>query len=238
MFGVENWRWLPIIWAIVPFFNIFFFAKVPLRVLVEESERVPLTRLFKAPVFWLFIVLMICAGASEQAMSQWSSMFAESGLGVSKTVGDLLGPCMFAAMMGIARLIFGLAGSRIDISKALTVSSVLCVLSYLLAVFAPYPLLSLVGCGLCGLSVGLMWPGTFSLSALKFPAGGTAMFAVCALAGDIGCGAGPGLVGIVAEWPESTGTWASPLKFGILIALIFPVLMLTGVMMLSRRHSK
>lgn len=236
--GIANWRWLPIIWAIVPFFNIFLFAKVPLRVLVEESERVPVKKLCSSGVFWLLMLLMVCAGASEQSMSQWSSLFAERGLNISKTMGDLLGPCMFAVLMGLSRLVYGVFGSRLNIRAGLIGASAICIASYIIAVFAPWPILSLVGCALCGFSVGIMWPGTFSLAAEDFPAGGTAMFALLALAGDLGCGGGPGLVGMISGWAERVQASADPLKLGIGVAIIFPVLMLAGVMVLKRAVSK
>ena len=243
--GIENWFYLPYIWAVVPLFNIFFFAKVPLRVLVEEDERVPLKKLFAAKTFLILFVLMICAGASEQAMSQWSSLFAESGLRVSKTVGDLLGPCMFAALMGLSRLFYGIFGERLNIRAGLLGSALLCIASYLLAVFSPLPGLSLVGCGLCGLSVGLMWPGTFSLASATYPQGGTAMFAILALAGDVGCASGPGLVGLVSGLVERLGEVArgwfygaaateTGLKAGLTLAMVFPILMALGLALLRR----
>ena len=232
--GIENWRILPVIWAVVPLFNIFFFSKVPLRVLVEEDERVPVSRLFRNKVFWVLMLLMVAAGASEQAMSQWSSLFAEVGLNVSKTMGDLLGPCMFAALMGIARLIYGMIGSRLNIRKALLYTSVLCVAGYLISVLAPWPILSLIGCGLCGFSVGLMWPGVFSVGSETYPQGGTAMFALLALAGDLGCGGGPGLVGVISGWFEGSIGVMSALKSGMGVAIIFPILMITGILLLKR----
>lgn len=236
--GIENWRWLPVLWALVPLFNAFFFAKVPLRVLVEESARVPVKKLFSSGIFWLFLALMICAGASEQAMSQWTSLFAESGLKVSKTMGDLLGPCMFAAMMGTSRLLYGIFGSRLNIRRGLELSAALCILSYLVAVLSPWALLSLAGCALCGFSVGLMWPGTFSLAARDYAAGGTAMFALLALAGDVGCSVGPGVVGVVSGWFEALRMESEALKIGIGAAIGFPILMLLGVLFLGKAEKK
>ena len=232
--GIENWRVLPFIWAAVPLFNIFFFSKVPLRVLVEESQRVPVSRLCKSGIFWMLMLLMVAAGASEQAMSQWSSLFAEAGLSVSKTMGDLLGPCMFAALMGTARLVYGVLGSRLNIRRSLMYTSLLCIASYLITVLAPWPIVSLIGCGLCGFSVGLMWPGVFSLSSQTYPAGGTAMFALLALAGDLGCGGGPGLVGLVSGRLEDGLGVMNALKSGVGVAIVFPVLMVTGLVMLKR----
>ncbi len=218
LIGMENWRYLPMLWAIVPFLNAFAFLKVPIRVLVDEENRIPVRKLLSMKAFWLFVVLMLCAGASEQAMSQWASFFAESSLHVSKTMGDLLGPCSFAILMGVSRVFYGKWGEKIRLEKFMYLSSMLCIVSYLLAVFAPVPLISLLGCALCGLSVGIMWPGTFSIAARECAQGGTALFAFLALAGDAGCMSGPGLVGIVAD---NAGKWG--LKGGLLAAIIFPI---------------
>lgn len=229
--GISAWRFLPLIWAAVPLFNVFFFMKVPLRTLNEDGENTPLSKLFRVKIFWLFLVLMLCAGASELAMSQWASLFAEKGLKVSKTMGDLLGPCAFAVLMGTARTFYGLKGAKMNLKKTIAVSGVLCTLSYMLAVFAPHPVLSLAGCALCGLSVGIMWPGTFSIAAKCYPAGGTGMFAILALAGDLGCSAGPTLAGFVAD---GTGD----LKKGLLTAAVFPVIMVIGILMLNAKKSE
>ena len=216
------------IWAVIPLFNTFLFAKVPLRKLVEDHEKIPLRGLLTKSIFWIFFFLMISAGASEQAMSQWASFFAENGLGVSKTMGDLLGPGTFAFLMGLSRVFYGVKGSKIDLKKALTISGLLCVTSYIIAVFSPIPLISLIGCGLCGLSVGIMWPGVFSLSSKYLKGGGTSMFALLALAGDIGCSAGPGLVGFAAD---------GVLKRGLLFAIIFPIMMIIGVLILTKKKN-
>lgn len=249
-FSQANWSYLPLIWAIIPAFNIFLFARVPLGTLVDESERVPLKKLFRANVFWVLLLLMVCAGASEQAMSQWSSLFAELGLGISKTLGDMAGPFAFAILMGVARLFYGIMGPKIKLANILTLSAVLCVISYLVAVFSPIPQLSLVGCALCGLSVGIMWPGVFSLSASSYPQGGTAMFAMLALAGDLGCASGPGLVGLlsgavqtgaisfVQGWFPGLDLASAGLRFGMLCAIAFPVLLLLGVLWLRRRRER
>ena len=215
--GIENWRFLPVIWAVIPLINIFAFIFVPLNTPVDAGEALPLKKLFSLKVFWLFFILMICSGASEQAMSQWASMFAEQGLNVSKTTGDLLGPCMFALLMGLSRAFYGKFGEKINLKTFISGSAVLCILSYLIAVFAPYPLISLIGCGLCGLSVGIMWPGTFSLAAKACPRGGTAMFALLAFAGDIGCMSGPNTVSLFS---------GAGLKTGILCAAVFPLILL------------
>lgn len=231
LIGVERWRFLSVIWAAIPLFNIFLFCKVPIRHLNENGESMPVRKLFCKKVFWLFIILMICAGASELAMSQWASLFAEEGLGVSKTFGDLLGPCAFAALMGISRTVYGLFGSKMNLRRFISGSGILCVISYLTAVFAPVPVVSLMGCAVCGLSVGIMWPGTYSIAARRYEQGGTAMFAVLALAGDVGCTSGPVLAGFV-------GNASDDLKNGLLAAALFPAIMVIGIAFLRKNDGK
>lgn len=244
--GTAHWQWLPLLWAAIPLCNLLLFARVPLRVLVEPEQRVPVRKILGTKMFWLFLLMMIASGASEQAMVQWSSLFAETGLGVSKTVGDLLGPCAFAVLMGMTRVFYGKKGEQLDLRKALVRSSVLCLFSYLLCVFAPFPLLSLAGCALCGLSVGLMWPGVYSLGAKYFPAGGTAMFALLALAGDVGCSTGPGLVGLLSGVVQrysldalaglfpGGGEISGGLKFGLSVAAIFPIILFASLLLLKK----
>lgn len=228
--GTGSWRYLVYFWALVPLFNAFFFWKAPVKTLADEEPAIPLRELFSMKLFWLFFLLMICSGASEQAMSQWASYFAESGLQVSKTMGDIMGPCTFAVLMGISRSFYGAFGERIDLKRFICLSSILCIFSYLLAVLSPIPLLSLLGCALCGLSVGIMWPGVFSLSAHRCPQGGTSMFAFLALAGDIGCSGGPSLVGVVS------GLFSGSIRAGLLAAVVFPVILLGCVWMLTRKR--
>ena len=221
--GIENWKLLAVLWAVIPILNALVFTRVPIApVLPEGEEGMTIGTLFQNRTFWLLFVMMICAGASEQSVSQWASLFAEKGLGISKTAGDLAGPMAFAVLMGASRAFYGNYGEKINLDRFMAVSSVLCILSYLCLVFMPVPVLSLAGCALCGLSVGIMWPGTFSRASKALPAGGTALFALLALGGDIGCSGGPSLVGMVS------GMCKGNLKIGILAALIFPVLLLTG----------
>lgn len=221
--GIENWKLLAVLWAVIPILNALVFTRVPIApVLPEGEEGMTIGTLFQNRTFWLLFAMMICAGASEQSVSQWASLFAEKGLGISKTAGDLAGPMAFAVLMGTSRAFYGNYGEKINLDRFMAVSSVLCILSYLCLVFMPVPVLSLAGCALCGLSVGIMWPGTFSRASKALPAGGTALFALLALGGDIGCSGGPTLVGMVS------GMCKGNLKIGILAALIFPVLLLTG----------
>lgn len=228
--GIAHWRILPCLWAVIPALNAVAFHFVPIRTLEEEGACIPLRKILRHHGFWLFCVIMVCAGASELAMSQWASLFAEEGLHVSKTVGDLLGPCAFALLMGIARTVYGVFGKHMQLSRVIFCSGVLCILSYALATFAPHPLLSLAGCALSGLSVGVLWPGTYSMTAERFPRGGASMFAMLALAGDVGCAVGPTLAGFV-------GNYAGTIRIGLIAAVIFP-LCLTACVGVLRRHQK
>ncbi len=227
MFGIGNWKVLAVVWAVIPICNAFGFAKVPIAPLIEEGEQgLSLKELFGMKLFWLLLIMMVCAGASEQAVSQWASAFAEKGLGISKTAGDLAGPMTFAVLMGISRALYGKYGDRINLDRFMIFSSCLCIASYLGISLLPVPQLSLAACAVCGLSVGIMWPGTFSKAAAALPKGGTALFAMLALGGDVGCSGGPTLVGAV------TSMTGDSLKTGILSAVIFPVLLLAAVILL------
>lgn len=228
-FGIANWKILAILWVIIPVCNGILFCKVPIAPLIEEGETgMSLRELCKNRIFWILMLMMMCAGASEQAVSQWASTFAEQGLGVSKTIGDLAGPMSFAILMGSARAFYGKFGDRIDLDKFMQASSLLCIVSYLCISLSPSPLFSLIGCSLCGLSVGIMWPGTFSKASAALRKGGTAMFALLALAGDVGCSGGPTLVGFV------TGLASDDLKKGILAGIIFPILLIVGIVSLKK----
>ncbi len=226
--GQDDWRILPLLWAVIPLGNIFLFLISPVSLPNENAESISTKALFRMKLFWLLALLMLCSSAAEQAMSQWASFFAEKGLRVSKTTGDLLGPMTFALLMGVARMFYGIKGEKIQLEKFIVVSGILCIGSYLLVVFSPIPVLSLVGCGLCGLSVGIMWPGVISLASARCPRGGTAMFAFLALAGDVGCSAGPSVVSIITE--ASGGQ----MKAGLLAAIVFPVILALGIRRLRR----
>lgn len=229
-FGIENWKIMAAIWALVPLVNLIVFTKVPMCSLLAENEKgYSLKELFSKPIFWLMMLLMLCAGASEQAVSQWASTFAEQGLHVSKTIGDLAGPMFFAVLMGTSRLLYGKYGEKLHLPKTMLLSSLLCVVSYLMISLSPWPMLSLLGCGICGFSVGILWPGTFSIASASLNRGGTLLFALLALAGDMGCSGGPTYVGFVSSVFEDN------FKLGILTALIFPVLMIIGVLIYRKR---
>lgn len=228
-FGIANWKILALLWVIIPVCNGILFCKVPIAPLIEEGETgMSLRELCKNRIFWILMLMMMCAGASEQAVSQWASTFAEQGLGVSKTIGDLAGPMSFAILMGSARAFYGKFGDRIDLDKFMQASSLLCIVSYLCISLSPSPLFSLIGCSLCGLSVGIMWPGTFSKASAALRNGGTAMFALLALAGDVGCSGGPTLVGFVTDLASDD------LKKGILAGIIFPILLIVGIVSLKK----
>lgn len=231
-FGIEKWKYLAVAWAILPILNTFIFAKVPMAELVAENEtKLGFKGLFGEKIFWVFFVMMLCAGASEQAVSQWVSAFAEKGLGVSKTLGDLCGTMMFAAAMGASRAYYGKFGENIKIDNFMIISSALCVVSYLMIALFPSAVVSLLGCALCGLSVGIMWPGTYSRASATIPGGGTAMFAMLALAGDIGCTSGPTLVGYVS------GIAGDNLKLGIFCAVVFPIGILAALLATKRKKA-
>lgn len=229
VFGIENWRILAVLWALIPLCNAFVFTKVPIASLIEEGESgLEIKELFSLKIFWVLFMMMVCAGASEQAISQWASTFAEKGLGISKTAGDLAGPMAFAVLMGLSRAFYGKYGDRIRLNQFMIYSSILCMISYLGISLIPAAPLSLFACAVCGLSVGIMWPGTFSKASAALPRGGTAMFAFLALAGDLGCSGGPALVGIVS------GLYDDNLKKGILAGVIFPVLLLAGIFLCKK----
>ena len=225
--GSQNWWWLALLSAVLPLVNAFLFTRVPFAPPLPEEERISLKKLFGKRIFVLALVLMGCAGASELAMSQWASLFAEKGLGVSKIMGDLLGPCLFAVLMGTGRLLFGLFGEKLKLERALLFCSGLCIISYLGVTLIPVPAVALIFCGLCGFSVSLMWPGMLSLCSERFHGGGSAMFALLAMFGDLGCSVGPWLTGLVAD--------NSSLNTGLLVAIVFPVMMLVGVALFAKK---
>lgn len=230
--GISNWKLLAVIWAVIPLANALAFTKVPIAPLLPEGESgLRMKDLLGMKLFWVLFIMMVCAGASEQAVSQWASTFAEQALGITKTLGDLAGPMAFAILMGASRFFYGKYGDRIDLDRFMIFSSLLCILSYLGISLIPVPLVSLAACAVCGLSVGIMWPGTFSKASQALRRGGTAMFALLALGGDVGCSGGPTLVGLISSSLNDN------LKAGILAAIIFPVLLLTGIL-LCRRMKK
>ena len=218
--GIASWKWMAFFWALIPMFNAVVFVKTPIAPLISEGEvGMTVKELFVSKTFWLFMLMMICAGASEQSVGQWASAFAEQGLGINKTAGDLAGPMTFAICMGIARAIYGNYGDRIELDRFMKGSTFLCIIAYLMISLSPFPVLSLIGCAVCGFSVGIMWPGTFSKGAVALKNGGTAMFALLALGGDLGCAVGPMVVGMVSSWFEGN------MKIGILASIIFPIML-------------
>ncbi len=231
VFGIEHWRVAALIWAVVPALNMLVFTQVPIQTLAEESgvEDIPLGTLLRRRIFWLLFVMMMCAGACEQSVSQWASAFAESALGVEKWVGDLAGPMAFAALMGTARLIYGKKGETLDLQKFMLGSAALCIVSYLMISLSSSPVIGLLGMALCGFSVGIMWPGTFSIATGAVKGGGMAMFSLLALAGDIGCSGGPTLAGMVSAAAGDN------LRMGILAAIVCPVALLACLVFLRRR---
>ena len=228
LFGMDSWRWLAILWALIPAYNIFNFATCPIVPIVEEGKGMGIRQLAGRPLFWVSICLMVCAGASELSMAQWASAYAEAALGLSKVLGDLMGPCMFAVTMGISRIIYGKYGEKLDLMKFMIASGALCVVCYLMASVSANPVIGLTGCTLCGFSVGIMWPGTISISSKKFPTGGTAMFALLAMAGDLGGSIGPAIVGRVTQYA------GDDIRAGMGVGLIFPIVLIVMLFIMSK----
>ena len=232
IFGVENWKILTMIWALIPLYNTFNFMNCPIERLVEDGKSMGISNLLKTPIFWLMIILMVCSGASEATMAQWASAFTESAIGVSKTVGDLAGPCLFAMFMGISRMLYGKFSEKFDLTKVMLACGIMCTGCYLLASLSTLPILGLAGCALCGLAVGIMWPGSISISSQNCPRGGTAMFAFLALSGDLGATVSPTMVGSFSEMAGGN------LKIGLLVATIFPIILVFGLLILKKKVSE
>lgn len=228
LFGIENWRWLSCIWAVIPLCNVFNFAVCPIEHPTEDGKGMSIGSLLKVPLFWLSILLMVCAGASELSMAQWASAFAESALGLSKSMGDIAGPCMFAVTMGISRSLYGKYGEKIDLMKFMIGSGALCLACYITASLSEIPLLGLVGCIVCGFSVGIMWPGTISICSAKIPSGGTAMFALLAMAGDMGGALGPAVVGNISQ------NAGDNMQKGMFAGCVFPLVLIISVFFVKK----
>lgn len=229
VFGIEHWKILTIIWALIPLCNTWNFRSCPIERLVEDGKSMRVRQLLSLPLFWLIIILMICSGASEATMAQWASAFTESALGVSKTVGDLAGPGLFAMFMGLSRMLYGKFSEKLNLTQAMLICGAMCAGCYLLASLSAFPILGLTGCALCGFAVGILWPGAISISSQKFPRGGTAMFAFLALAGDLGATVSPAMVGSLAELA------GGDLKSGLLAAAAFPAILTLGLLILKRK---
>ena len=237
-FGAQRWSYLPLLWALVPFINIFFFSIVPIYNLPQD-EDFTIKKLLTNKLFLAFIILMLGAGAAEMTMSQWASYVAEAGLKVSNTVGNLLGPCSFAVLMGLARIIYGIYGSKVDMSKALGFCSILCILCYLTASLSKNPVISLISCAVCGFSVGIMWPGVLSIAAGTFKKAGPALFALLALAGDVGCSLGPYMVGEISNFVlKNLGSLEQGIKKGLLFTTFFPIIMLAIIFIIKSQIKK
>ena len=228
VFGIDNWKWLACIWALLPLYNIYNFATCPIEHLTEEGQGMKIGSLLRVPLFWVSIILMVCAGASELSMAQWASAYAESALGLSKTIGDLAGPSMFAITMGISRVIYGKYGDKMDLMKFMLGSGSLCLVCYLMASISANPIVGLIGCIVCGFSVGIMWPGTISISSKQLPTGGTAMFALLAMAGDLGGAFGPSLVGNITQQANDN------LQKGMLAGCVFPLVLILSLLIMRR----
>lgn len=237
IFGLENWIYIAIAWTAVPLTCMVLFSRAPIYMLQEESEKgTSILTLFKNKIFWVLILMMICAGASELAMAQWASAFAEIVIGKSdlKWLSDLLGPCLFAICMGCTRVFYAKMAEKLNLVKGIFISSIVCIAAYLITVFSPYPVLSLIGCALCGVGAGMMWPCSFSMASEKMPHGGVLLFGLLALAGDFGCLAGPSLAGQVSA------LFNDNLKVGFAVSIIFPLTLaiICGVMYVNSKKNK
>ena len=232
VFGIGSWRILACVWALIPLYNIFNFATCPIEHLTEDGKGMTIGQLFRKPLFWVAILLMVCAGASEMSMAQWASAYTEAALGFSKSVGDLIGPCMFAVTMGISRVIYGKYGAKINLNHYMIASGILCLCCYLLASLSSSPVLGLIGCIFCGFSVGIMWPGTISITSPRLPQGGTALFAFLAMAGDLGGAFGPSLVGTVSQQAGDS------LQSGMLAGSVFPLVLIVSLLLLGKNAIK
>ncbi len=228
VFGIERWRILALLWALIPFLNTFNFLTCPIESVTREEGGMKLRELLRRKLFWIFIILMICAGACEISMAQWASSFVEASLHVSKSVGDLAGPCAFALFMGISRVLYSKFGEKWNLTVFMLISGILCLVSYLMASLSSLSVFGLIGCMLCGFSVGIMWPGSISISSAKMPNAGTALFAFLALAGDLGGALGPALVGNVSQRA------GDDLRMGILAGIVFPIVLIGCVLILNR----
>ena len=227
--GIENWRIMALLWTIVPIVNILIFSFVPIAPLVDgDEEGMSVKEVAGLKLFWVLFLMMVCAGASEQAVSQWASTLVEQGLHLSKTLGDIVGPMMFALFMGLSRLFYGRYGDRIPLKRFMVGSALLCLLSYVMIYASPHPVVGVIGCMLCGFSVGILWPGTFSIAAASLKNGGTLVFALLALGGDVGCGGGPTYVGLLSQ------LFSDNLKIGIGLAVIFPIGIILGIRAIGR----
>lgn len=232
IFGIDNWKFVSCFWAIIPLYNIYNFATCPIEKLVDDGKGMSIGQLFKTPLFWIAVVLMICSGASEISMAQWASAFVESGIGLSKTFCDLAGPCLFAITMGISRVFYGKFGEKVNLTNFMIGSGILCIICYLLASLVKNPLIALLGCIFCGFSVGIMWPGTLSISSKKIPTGGTAMFALLAMAGDLGGSLGPSSVGFISQHAGDN------LQKGLLFGCIFPIVLILFLLIMKLSNKK
>ena len=229
IFGYSLWAFVPVIWAIIPFINMFFFMGVPIVEPPKEARRTGLRTLLKNKRFLIFMVMMLCAGATEIAMAEWASMFVQKGLGVSKVVGDLAGPCAFALFMGLGRMWYAFVSAKVDFRKTLIVLSSVCFICYIAVALSNIPWISLVFCAICGFTVSITWPGIYSAGAKEFKEGSSVMFSVFAMCGDTGCCLGPWVLGIVAD---NFG-----LKMGFGVNSVFAVILIIACILLGKNKT-
>ena len=227
VFGIDHWRILACLWALLPLLNTFNFMTCPIERLTDEGKGLTINELFRRPMFWLFIILMIGAGASEASMAQWASAYVESALGFSKNIGDIAGPCMFAVSMGLSRVLYGKCGHKMNLTNFMLGSGIVCFICYLLAAVSANPILGLIGCIVCGFSVGIMWTGSISIASSRIPLGGTGLFALLAMGGDLGASVGPGVIGAVTQNANDN------MKAGMLAGCVFPIILIISVYLIK-----
>lgn len=235
--GNDKWFYIPFVWSIIPFINTLLFTRCDILELENNSAHSSALSLLKNKSVYKYMVFMFCAGASEITMVQWSSFFVEKGFGTEKWLGDLIGPCLFAVLMGIGRIGYGILGKKVSLERLLCYFSALCFVCYLVVALSNNGIICALGCAVCGLSVSVMWPGVISLSAEKFHSSGTAIFSLMAMLGDIGCAVGPWILGLIAEYAFdynlgrhlisalNINSTQSNMQLGFLICSIFPLIM-------------
>lgn len=229
-FGYKGWANIPLVWAVLPFIDMLLFIKAPIVEPKEDEKEQGFKELFKNRKFKLYMLMMLCAGASEIAMAEWASMFAQQSLGVSKVIGDLTGPCLFAIFMGLGRIWYAAVSNKISFTKAIIVLNSICAVCYLGVAFCKISVLALVFCAVCGFTVSISWPGIYSLGAETFPKGNAVMYSTFALCGDMGCCLGPWVLGFVAEF--------FGLNAGFAVATVFPITMVATALLVNKKDCK
>ncbi len=229
LFGFKQWYFIPAIWAIIPFLNMFSFLRVPIVQPSPDEKMSTFSELVKKPLFLVYMVMMFCAGASEIAMAEWASIFAQNALGVSKAIGDITGPCAFALFMGTGRVVYAKLSKKVSFTKMLVILNIFCFVCYMVVAVCKIPIIALIFCAVCGFTVSISWPGIYSAGARTFTTGGAVMFSVFAMCGDTGCALGPWLIGVLAD--------KFSLNVGFAAASVFPLVMVICALYILKLRS-